>query len=176
MSDRYDDLAKRDFFSELMALRDRQRARQLAGNANILLKGNRIKEQLSPWGRIKWYMHPTIEDNPARTLMVWSIAIAPGSRSGNLQCQGGHVYFVWKGSAGVVTIDDDAHEWGHECVLNIPLRPPGLRYQFINQGEDEAVLVGVCMNMFDMIGVDAGTSFDVVEPCPEWQALQKVPA
>lgn len=170
--DRYDDLNSRDLFGELMALRDAQRARQEKGNANIVIKGKKLKEQLSPWGRITWYMTPTIEDNPARTLIVWTMAIAPGSRTGRLQCQGGHIFYVWKGSKGHTLIDEERHEWGAECVINVPLRPAALSYQHVNDGPEEVVLVGVCLNLSDVIGLDAGTRFEVVEPCPEWASRQ----
>jgi hypothetical protein len=170
MIDRYGAIGARNLFQELIDLRDRQR--KSAGVNLSLIKGARLPVETNPWGRIQWYMHPTLTDTATRTLMVWTMRIAPGSRTGRLRVQGGHVFFVWKGERGHTMLDDERHDWTTECVLNLPLRPPGITYQHFNAGPDEVVLVGACLNLFDVIGVDGGTRFEVIDPCPEWAAMQ----
>lgn len=166
MGDRYEALKERNLFEELIALRDRQRAD--AATALPVVEGAKLPVELSRWGRVQWYMHPAIHDTATRAQIMWVMRIAPGSRTGKLSCQGGHIYYVWKGSGGHTVLDGERHDWDLDSVIDLPLRPAGIVYQHFNDGDDEVVLVGTQLNLVDAVGVDAGTSFEVLEPCPEW--------
>lgn len=168
MTDRYAALAQRNLFQELMDLRDRQR-REMDG-ALTIVKGSEIPIELNPWGRIQWYVHPTLTDTASRALLFWVMHIAPGSSTGELHCQGGHIYQVWRGTSGHTMLDGVRHEWARDCVLNIPLRPGGVTFTHYNDGDDEVKLLGSCLNLVDTLTLDAGSTFEVLKPCPEWEA------
>src|SRR5256885_481926 len=107
--DRYKALEERNLFEELMELRDRQRA-DLATSTPII-EGRRLPVELSRWGRIQWYLHPGMTDIASRAQTMLVMRIASGSRSGKLQCQGGQIFYVWKGTKGHTVLDGVRHDW-----------------------------------------------------------------
>ncbi|GBD12254.1 hypothetical protein HRbin24_00255 [bacterium HR24] len=170
-TERYQQLKSRNLFQELLELRDRQR--EWRRSALNLVKGSEVPVELNPWGLVQWYLHPSITDTSNRALIVWTMHIPPGSRTGRLKCQGGHVYYVWKGSTGHTVLDGVRYDWAQGCVINIPLRPEGVVFQHFNDGEDTVVLVAAQENLVDALYVDQGSGFELLEPCPEWLAAQR---
>lgn len=154
-----------DLFEELVALRDTHR--DWMRTARCLVKESETPQQLTRWGLIRWYLHPSVTDTASRALMVWVMEIPGHSRSGRLQCQGGHLYFVWQGE-GYTVLDGVQHRWAADCLVNIPLRPGGVVYQHFNVSTEPVRLIGVTANFFDALTVDAGSTFELLEPCPEW--------
>lgn len=166
MTDRYESLKDRNLFHELLELRDRQR--QAGVNALQVIEGEKIPIELSEWGRIQWYVHPAMTDVASRAILFWVMHIPPKSRTGLLRCQGGYIFQIWRGSAGHTVLDGERHDWGLDCVINIPLRPGGVTFQHVNDGDDEVLMLGSCLNLVDPLTVDAGSGFEILEPCPEW--------
>ncbi|HXG43087.1 MAG TPA: hypothetical protein VNL95_10240 [Dehalococcoidia bacterium] len=169
--ERYRQLQSRNLFQELLELRDRQR--EWRRSALNLVKGSEVPLELNPWGLVQWYLHPAITDTSNRALIVWTMHIPPGSRTGRLKCQGGHIYYVWKGTNGHTVLDGVRYDWARGCVINIPLRPEGVVFQHFNDGDETVVLVAAQENLVDALYVDQGSGFELLEPCPEWLAARR---
>jgi gentisate 1,2-dioxygenase len=170
MTDRGEQLSKRNLFDELVALRDRQR--EWRQGALRLVKSKDVPVELNPWGQIQWYLHPALTDTANRALIVWVMHIPPGGRTGKLRCQGGQIYYVWQGTKGHTVLDGVGHDWAQGCVINLPLKPEGVVAQHFNDGDDTVRLVGSEENLVDALDVDRGSRFEIIEPCPEWLAAR----
>ncbi|HWP29280.1 MAG TPA: hypothetical protein VNM50_07060 [Chloroflexota bacterium] len=154
-------LAQRNFFNELMALRDKQREQRKG--AVWLIKGETLPWEENPLGRMRWYLHPMIEDTAIRTLIFWVQEIRPGGRSGRLQFQGGQVIYVWSGR-GHTVLDGVRHPWEAGDVINLPLRTEGITVQHFNDGDEVVRLVCAEANLVHALGVDRGVRYEVLEP------------
>ena len=77
--ERTEELAKHNFFDELMELRDKQRKRS---KGMFVVKGSEIPLESNRHGLMQWYMHPNIEDVSLNTKLVYVQHIPPGSKSG----------------------------------------------------------------------------------------------
>lgn len=155
---------KENLFEDLIRIRDEQRNR----DGFALLKGKDLQFELNRWGYVKWYMHPSVNDTVTKTLIVWVMKIPPKSKTGKLLCQGGHIYYVWKGTRGHTTINNAEHKWGAKCVIDLPIIPNGITVQHFNDGDDTVELIGTEENLVDALNVDKGSGFEILEPCPEW--------
>lgn len=171
MVNRIEELKRHNLFDELIALRDRQR--EWRKDARTLIKGKDVPVELNRWGLIQWYLHPSVTYTANRTMLVWVMHIPPGSHSGKLKCQGGHIYFVWRGGRGHTVLDGVRHDWAQGCVINIPLRPQGVVFQHFNDGAETVMLVGAEENLVDSLTVDKGPGYEILEPCPQWSDAQR---
>lgn len=156
-------------FEQLLRLRDRQRdeGRGFQG----VIKGRDVPIELSPLGRIQWYLHPLLQTG-AHVENFWVTHIAGGSKTGKLKCQGGQIYYVWRGGPGHSVLNGESYEWNQGCVILIPLLAEGVSVQHFNDDPDkEAILLGAEENMVHCLGVDRGAGFELVECCPEWLAI-----
>jgi len=171
MASRREMLAQRNLFEELLQLRDKQRQGR-ADNLS-LIKGKDVPIELSRWGQIQWYLHPSLTDTANRAMIVWVMHIPPGSRTGKLKCQGGHIYYVWRGTKGHTVLDGVRYDWAKGCVINLPFRSDGVVFQHVNDGDDTVMLLAADENLVDALGVDRGSGFEILEPCPEWTAAQR---
>lgn len=171
MADRRDALAQRNLFDELVRLRDAQREHRPTHLS--LIKGKDVPVELSQWGLIQWYLHPALVDTANRAMIIWVMHIPPRSRTGKLKCQGGQIYYVWRGTNGHTVLDGVRHEWGKGCMINLPFRSDGITFQHVNDGEDTVMLVGAEENLVDALSVDRGSGFEMLEPCPEWTAAKR---
>lgn len=167
-------LMRRNLFEELIQLRDQQRAD--SKNALCVIKGSDVPTELSRLGLIQWYLHPAINDTVSKAKIVWVTHIPPHSRTGKLQCQGGQIYYVWKGGSGHTVLDGERHDWGVGCVINIPLGGYGVVFQHFNDSDEEVLLIGAEENMVDSLSVDRGAGFEILESCPEWDERQSARA
>jgi gentisate 1,2-dioxygenase len=153
-------LAQRNLFAELMALRDQQREQRQG--AVWLIKGNTLPLEENPLGKMRWYLHPALDDTAIKTLLFFVEEIAPGGRSGRLQFQGGQVIYVWQGR-GHTLLDGVRHPWEAGDVINLPLRTEGITVQHFNDGDDLVKLVCAEANLVHALGVDRGVGYEVLE-------------
>ncbi len=158
--ERGDKLAQRNFFQELMELRDKQREEKKG--AVWLIKGETLPWETNPLGRMRWYLHPTMNDTAINTLMFWVQEIQPGGRSGRLQFQGGQVIYVWAGR-GHTLLDGVRHPWEAGDVINLPLRTEGITVQHFNDGAEPVRLVCAEANLVHSLGVDRGVGYEILE-------------
>jgi gentisate 1,2-dioxygenase len=159
-SERGEKLAERNFFNELMELRNKQREERK--DSVWLIKGETLPWETNPLGRMRWYLHPTLSDTAIRTLMFWVQEIQPGGRSGRLQFQGGQVIYVWAGR-GHTLLDGVRHPWEAGDVINLPLRTEGITVQHFNDGSEPVRLVCAEANLVHSLGVDRGVGYEVLE-------------
>lgn len=168
MSDeRMQRLAATNFWDELLALRDRQRANRK--NGLMVIKGSKLPQETNRQGLMRWYLHPSIEDTVLSTHMFFEQEIPPGSRSGRLKFQGEQVIYILEGK-GYTLIDGVKHHWAAGDVLNLPLRKQGIIVQHVNEDPDKpAKFVAAEPNLFHCTGVDRGSGFEQIEDAPEYR-------
>ena len=155
----------RNFWNELMELRDQQRQEKSSGIQVVRRKD--LPEELNSQGIMRWYMHPAIKDIVLSTLSIYEQLIPQDSRSGRLQFQGGQIIFVVEGS-GYTTIDGVKYKWKPRDVLNLPLKKEGIIVQHFNNGEGDARLLVVEPNLFAATSVDRGCGFEQLEQSPDF--------
>ena len=79
-SERTQKLAATNYWNELMALRDRQRAARKTAVQVVRL--SELPLENNQHGLMRWYLHPSITDTILSTLAIYRQEIPPGSRSG----------------------------------------------------------------------------------------------
>jgi gentisate 1,2-dioxygenase len=161
---------KINLFDELLRIRDAERAR--TANRAWLISGDDLPWEINRHGKMRWYLHPAMQDVALRTIMFYAQEIPPGSRSGKQKCQGNIVFLVLEGQ-GFTAIDGVRHSWKTDDVIFLPVREEGLTYQHFNTDERRpALLVGCEPNLVDVLGVDKGSGFEELEDAPEYKAQQ----
>jgi gentisate 1,2-dioxygenase len=153
-------LAQRNLFDELMALRDEQRGHRQ--EAVWLIKGGTLPWERNPLGKMRWYLHPMLNDTAIQTMTLWVQEIGPRGRSGRLQFQGGQVIYVWQGR-GHTLLDGVRHPWEAGDVINLPLRTEGITVQHFNEGDEPVQLICAEPNLVHALGVDRGVGYEVLE-------------
>lgn len=164
--DRKEALSRTNYWDELLALRDRQRAERRSGVQ--VIKESDLPLEVNRQGLMRWYMHPAIKDTVLSTYLCFQQDIPPGSRSGRLKFQGGQVIYVIEGR-GHTLIDGVKHAWEAGDVLNLPLRRGGIVVQHVNDDpERTARFIAVEPNLFECTSVDRGSGFEQIEDAPEY--------
>jgi gentisate 1,2-dioxygenase len=151
----------RTLFDHLIELRDRQRA--ALETSMKVVRGRDLPEEVNPLGRMRWYLHPSLEDRAVYSLIVATHELRPGEASGRLRFQGGSIIFYLQGR-GRTVLDGVAYDWKAEDCMNVPLRPDGVIIQHFNTGTETARFVEASPNLVHTLGVDRGSGFDVLEP------------
>jgi hypothetical protein len=170
---RKDRLAEKNFWDELLALRDRQRAERK--NGMQVLKRRDLPLETNRQGLMRWYMHPEITDTVLSTYMCFEQEIPPGSRSGRLKFQGGQVIYVIAGR-GFTLLDGVKHPWSAGDVINLPLRRGGIVVQHVNDDpEQPARFIAVEPNLFGCTSVDRGSGFEQLDDAPEYRRRSTLP-
>jgi hypothetical protein len=160
-------LAEHNFWDELLALRDKQRAERKDGMQ--VLKRRDLPLELNRQGLMRWYMHPGITDTVLSTYLCFEQEIPPGSRSGRLKFQGGQVIYVIAGR-GFTLVDGVKHPWAAGDVINLPLRRGGIIVQHVNDDPDTAArFIAVEPNLFGCTTVDRGSGFEQLDDAPEYR-------
>src|SRR6201986_4531393 len=156
--DRTARLAETNFWGELLALRDRQRAERKDGMQ--VLKRRELPLETNRQGLMRWYMHPEIKDTVLSTHLCYEQEIPPGSRSGRLKFQGGQVIYVIAGR-GYTLLDGVKHPWAAGDVMNLPLRRGGIIVQHFNEDPaGPARFLAVEANWLECASVDRGSGFE----------------
>ena len=164
-------LRGRNLLDELFRIRDAQREQQKT--AIWLVKGQEVPWEINQQGKMRWYLHPSIEDVCLRTHLLYVQEIPPGSRSGRQRCQGGTIFYVVEGR-GYTLLDGTKHAWEAEDVICLPIPEEGVTFQHFNASATERVLLIACEpNLIDALGVDKGSGFEQLEDCPEYTAAQR---
>jgi hypothetical protein len=157
----------RNYFDELMQLRDKQRADRK--DAPCVIRGDDLPWELNRIGNTRWYMAPTMENLILNTLITYIVRIPPRERTGRQLMQGGQICFIWKGGSGYTMIDGSRYDWGRWDLLQIPLRPKGCTVQHFNDSDEEVQILFCSANLVHAISVDAGSGFEVVEESPAYR-------
>ena len=166
-SDRKEELAKHNFWDELLALRDDQRVQR--GKGMAVIKQGGLPQEINRQGLMRWYLHPAIKDTVLNTQVFYEQEIPPGSRSGRLKFQGGQVIMILEGS-GYTLVDGLKHTWEEGDVLNLPLRARGIIVQHFNPDPVKAVrFVAAEPNWVECAYVDRGSGFEQLEDAPEYK-------
>jgi hypothetical protein len=165
--DRTARLAETNYWGELLALRDRQRAERKGGMQ--VLKRRDLPLESNRQGLMRWYMHPEIKDTVLSTYLCFEQEIPPASRSGRVKFQGGQVIYVIAGR-GYTLLDGVKHPWAAGDVINLPLRRGGIVVQHFNEDpETPARFLAVEPNLYACTSVDRGSGFEQLEDAPEFQ-------
>lgn len=137
------------------------------------MKGKDLPWELNPQGIMRWYTHPEIHDTAGKNLMVFVQQIPPGGSSGLLKFQGGQVLYIIEGR-GHTVIDGVKFHWEAGDVLQLPLRSEGVVFQHFNDDPKNPVeLVAAEPNHIYSLGVDRGSGFEQLAPCPEFKEKEK---
>jgi hypothetical protein len=167
-AERKERLAQTNFWEQLLALRDRQRAQKAAGIQ--VVKEAELPLETNRQGLMRWYLHPEITDTALSTYLFFSQEIPPGSRSGRLKFQGGQVIYIVEGR-GYTLLDGVRHPWKAGDVLNLPLKRNGIIVQHVNEDPERPAKFVACEpNWFACTGVDRGSGFEQLEDAPEYRA------
>jgi len=161
-------LAEKNYYQELIELRDRQREQKK--DAVFLVKGDELPWESNPQGNMKWYLHPFIDDTVIQTLIVYVQEIPPGGASGKQKCQGGTVIYVLEGK-GRTVINDVEYDWSTDDVVQLPILPDGIVFQHFNDDPEKPVqLICAEPNHVHSIGVDKGSGLEQLAPAPDYKA------
>ena len=164
---RGEELAKRNLYDELIQIRDQQRKEK--ESAIFVVAGEDIPWELNPQGLMRWYTHPELKDTAIRSLIVYMQKIPEGSRSGLLKFQGGQVVYVLEGK-GHTVIDGVKIAWEAGDTLQLPMRWDGVVHQHFNDDPSKpAIFLTVQLNTVHSLGVDKGSGFEQLAPCPEYK-------
>jgi quercetin dioxygenase-like cupin family protein len=146
----------------------RDRERQRLKTARMVIKGKEIEPEVNPMGIFYWYAHPSMPDLGSRTIVVYLQEIPPGSRSGRQLHQGGRLHYVWQGR-GYTIVDGVRHDWEAGDEILLPLKFDGVVHQHFNDGDEPVKLVCAEGNLYDTLGPDLGSGFEIFEACPEYR-------
>lgn len=153
-------------YSQLFALRDRQRA--LQAESPFVIRGAQIPWETNPHGIMRWYLHPAMQRSCHKALIFFVQKIPPGSHSGKQHCQGGVVHFVVQGK-GTTIINDLSHAWEAGDVVQLPLLPEGVTFQHFNEDNSQEAVLTACMpNLSEPLGIDRGAGLFQLEAAPEF--------
>ncbi len=156
-----------NFFSELLTMRDQYRAN--VKNATMVLTGDELPLEVNPMGLYRWFLHPSMKNAAIRTQLVSMQEIAPDRPSGKMKTQGGQVHIVLEGR-GYTVIDGVRHDWEQFDAIFLPLMSDGTIHQHFNSDPDNwAKLICSEPNLFDSLGVDRGSGFEVLENSPDFK-------
>ena len=167
MSERTAKLASKNYWNELMALRDAQRERRKSAVQVVRL--SELPLENNEQGLMRWYLNPAITDTILSTLSIYRQEIPPGSRSGRLKFQGNQVIYILEGR-GYTLLDGVKHAWEAGDVVSLPCKRDGIVVQHSNDAADKiAVFMAVEPNLFAATGVDRGCGFHQLEQSPDYK-------
>ncbi|MBI2756845.1 MAG: hypothetical protein HYX52_09060 [Chloroflexi bacterium] len=151
----------------LYQLRDYQREHQR--NGAWLIKGRDLPWEYNRQGKMKWFLHPALDNTSIRSMLFSMQEIPPGSKTGVQKTPGGQVLYIISGR-GHTLLDGERHDWEAEDVVNIPIRANGVHVQHVNIDRREPVVfVQAEINLMDMLGVDRGSELEQVEAAPGFE-------
>ncbi|MFQ5683535.1 MAG: cupin domain-containing protein [Candidatus Binatia bacterium] len=155
---------KKNLLDDLFQRRDSWRERM--SDATTLVKGKDLPWERNRHGKMKWYLHPGLDDRAMRSLLVFMQEIPPGGRTGKQKHQGGLTHYIIEGR-GYTMLNDEKHEWGPgDCVV-FPILSHGVEYQHFNSDPKRPVIfIAAQPDLFDIIGVDMGSGFEQLEDAP----------
>jgi gentisate 1,2-dioxygenase len=151
----------------LYQLRDYQREHQR--NGAWLIKGKDLPWERNRQGKMKWFLHPALDNTSIRSMLFLMQEIPPRGKSGVQKTPGGQVLYIISGR-GYTLLDGERFDWEAEDVVNIPIRANGVNVQHVNIDRREPVVfVQAEINLMDMLGVDRGSELEQVENAPDYE-------
>jgi len=148
----------------LYELRDRQREQQ--GKGAWLIKGRDLPWENNRQGKMKWFLHPALDNTSIRSMIVFEQEIPPGGRSGAQKTPGGAVLYILEGK-GFTLLDGERHDWQAEDLVNIPIHAEGVVVQHVNTDPRRPVrFISADLNLVDILGVDRGAELEQIEAAP----------
>src|SRR5436309_13919804 len=102
--------------------RDRQRQHHRQGA--WLIKGRDLPWENNRQGKIKWFLHPALDNTSIRSMIVFEEEIPPGGRSGTQKTPGGSVLYLL-GGKGYTLLDGERHDWQAQDLVNSRIRSGG---------------------------------------------------
>jgi len=169
-SNRGERLKKINFYNKLLEMRDRDRERKKGGVA--IVKGKELPWEINCQGRMRWYLHPDIDDTVNNSMMIYVQEIPPGGQSGRIRFQGGQVIYIISGR-GYTLLDGVKHHWKSGDIVQLPLRPDGVIFQHFNEDSENRVqLIAVEANLVAALGLDRGSGFEQLKNCPDFERIQ----
>lgn len=156
-----------DLMDWLFRLRDIQRDQR--GKGTWLIKGKDRPWEHNRQGKMKWFLHPALDDACIRSLLFFEQEIEPGGKSGVQLTPGGHCMFILEGR-GYTLLDGVRYDWQAEDIVQIPLRRDGVKVQHVNDDLRRKVRF-VCaeLNLLDTLGVDRGAALEQIENAPDYK-------
>ena len=155
----------------LYQLRDRQRQHQRQGA--WLIKGRDLPWENNRQGKMKWFLHPALDNTSIRSMIVFEQEIPPGGRSGAQKTPGGAVLYILAGK-GYTLLDGERHDWQAEDLVNIPIRAEGVVVQHVNTDPRRPVrFISADLNLVDILGVDRGAELEQIEAAPDSDGNKK---
>ena len=162
---------KENLLEWLYQLRDRQRQHQRRGA--WLIKGRDLPWENNRQGKMKWFLHPALDNTSIRSMIVFEQEIPPGGRSGAQKTPGGSVLYILEGK-GYTLLDGERHDWQAEDLVNIPIRAQGVVVQHVNTDPRRHVrFVSADLNLVDILGVDRGAELEQIEAAPDHDETKK---
>ncbi len=148
----------------IFELRDKQR--EQLGKGTWLVKGKDRPWEQNRQGKMKWLLHPALEDACIRSMLFFEQEIEPGGKSGVQLTPGGHCIYILEGR-GYTLLDGERHDWQAEDIVQIPLRRDGVKVQHVNTDLRHRVRF-VCaeLNLLETLGVDRGAALEQLEDAP----------
>lgn len=162
MTSRTDSLAQRNLWDELIALRDSQR--RYRENAVRVVRRDELPLEVNPHGRMRWYLHPSLEDTAHQAMIFYSQELLPGESSGKQRHPGGLIIVFVRGH-GYTDLNDKRHDWVAGDLLQVPILRHGSVFQHHNTSDSEdAELIACELNETRRLGVDRGAGLEEEEP------------
>lgn len=143
--------------------------RQRKADGYAVVERQRLPVELTPFGMLRWYLHPRLEGPNTRAIYFCELEIPAGSRSGKIRHQGGIVHFVTEGQ-GYTDLDGEVHQWERKDLIGIPPRPKGVVFQHVNTGSGRVRMVMAFPNFDSSLGAEMGVALEVLVPAPEFAA------
>jgi len=81
-----------------------------------VIKERDVPLQLNPLGRMRWYLHPNLDDVSIPALIVAAHDLEPGETSGKLLFHGGSMIFFLDGR-GKTILDGETYQWQAGAAL-----------------------------------------------------------
>lgn len=147
-------------WDDIIARSHLERARKSEGT-NVISYESRATED-TPFGLLKWYLHPRLTAPSSRALYFCELTIPEGCRSGKVRHQGGIASLVVEG-IGCTEFDGTSHEWSGLDVIALPVRPEGVIFRHVNTGPGPVRMVIAWPNLDSALGPEMGVAFEVIE-------------
>jgi quercetin dioxygenase-like cupin family protein len=140
--------------------------RQMMGR--IVVKLADTKQELMRQGRLRFYLHRSIDDTPLQNWNVFTHEVR--TVSGKHRHQGGLVIYVIDGK-GYSVVDGVRVDWEKGDLLLLPLVPGGVEHQHFNVNPEKPAVWMAFIHR--SIREYVASEMTQTEPSPEWKAQEE---
>jgi hypothetical protein len=138
-------------------------------DAKCVIVRENLDPELTPFGFVRWYMHPLLDEPVSHAMYFLELEVPAGSRSGRLRHQGSIVNLFVEGE-GYTVVDGVRYDWVTEDVVAIPAKPDGVEFQHFAADGGPVRIVIAWPNHDSSFGTGLGVDLAVLEPAPEYVA------